>query len=228
MAEQSKAQSEAQAEADAAREKAIVAEERVFSAREREVAERRKTIELILATQEAERQGIGLRLAAATEKQVADDRADAIRIVAEGEAEAEKIRVAVAKLRHAVEADGIRQMNEAENTLTPESRQLTMRLRLLEKLEGIIRESVRPMEKIEGIKILQVDGLWGGASQAEGNGDGRPNVAEGIVNSALRYRAQAPLIDSLLRELGIEGSEIGSGVARMLGRVPVGGGEPKK
>jgi uncharacterized membrane protein YqiK len=229
VAEQSKAQSEAQAEADAAREKAIVAEERVFSAREREVAERRKTIELILATQEAERQGIGLRLAAATEKQVADDRADAIRIVAEGEAEAEKIRVAVAKLRHAVEAEGVRQMNEAENTLTPESRQLTMRLRLLEKLEGIIRESVRPMEKIEGIKILQVDGLWGGGTpQGEGNGDGRTNVAEGIVNSALRYRAQAPLIDSLLKELGIEGGAFGSGVAGMLGRGTVPDTEPKK
>jgi len=228
VAEQSKAQSEAQAEADAAREKAIVAEERVFSAREREVAERRKTIELILATQEAERQGIALRLAAATEKQVADDRADAIRIVAEGEAEAEKIRVAVAKLRHAVEADGVRQMNEAENTLTPESRQLTMRLRLLEKLEGIIRESVRPMEKIEGIKILQVDGLWGGTPRAEGNGDGRSNVAESIVNSALRYRAQAPLIDSLLKELGIEGGAFGSGVAGMLGRGPMPDTEPKK
>jgi uncharacterized membrane protein YqiK len=228
VAEQSKAQSEAQAGADAAREKAIVAEERVFSAREREVAERRKTIELILATQEAERQGIGLRLAAATEKQVADDRADAARIIAEGEAEAEKIRVAVAKLRHAVEAEGVRQMNEAENTLTPESRQLTMRLRLLEKLEGIIRESVRPMEKIEGIKILQVDGLWGNAPQAEGNGDGRQNVAEGIVNSALRYRAQAPLIDSLLKELGIEGGAFGSGVAGMLGRGMVPDTEPKK
>jgi uncharacterized membrane protein YqiK len=221
VAGQSKAQSEAQADADAAREKAIVAEERVFSAREREVAERRKTVELILATQEAERQGIGLRLAAATEKQVADDRADAIRIVAEGEAEAEKIRVAVAKLRHAVEADGVRLMNEAENTLTPESRQLTMRLRLLEKLEGIIRESVRPLEKIEGIKILQVDGLWGGGPQGDGGGDGRGNVAEGIVNSALRYRAQAPLIDSLLKELGIEGGDFGSSVAGVLGRSSV-------
>ena len=103
---------------------------------------------------------------------MAGDRAHAVRIIAEGEAEAEKIRVAVVELRYTVEAIGVRQMNEAENTLTPESRQLTMRLRLLEKLEGIIRESVRPMEKIEGIKILQVDGLWGGAPQGEGAATG--------------------------------------------------------
>ena len=227
VAEQSKAQSEAQAGADAARELAIVAEERVFSAREREVAERRKVVELIQATQEAERQGIAQRLAAATEREVAGDRADAVRIVAEGEAGAERTRLAVAELRHAMEAEGVRQMNEAENTLTPDSRQLTMRLKLLERLEGIIRESVRPMEKIEGIKILQVDGLWGSAPHGEGNGDGRPNVAEGIVNSALRYRAQAPLIDSLLRELGIEGGDFSIGVAGMLGRVSV-PGESKK
>ena len=53
-------------------------------------------------------------------------------------------------------------MNEAQNTLSPEARVSVMRLRLIEKLEAIIRESVKPMEKIEGIKILQVDGLGGG------------------------------------------------------------------
>jgi uncharacterized membrane protein YqiK len=231
VAEQSKVQSLAQAEADAVRERAIVAEERVFSAREREVAERRKAVELIQATQEAERQGIAVRLGAATEKQAAEDRASALRIVAEGEADAERIRVVVAKLRHEVEAEGVHLMNEAENTLTPESRQLTVRLRLLERLEGIIRESVRPMEKIEGIKILQVDGLWGqapGGSGGDGNGDGRANMAENIVNSALRYRAQAPLIDSLLRELGVDGGNIASGAAGVFERGHLSGVEAKK
>jgi uncharacterized membrane protein YqiK len=81
-----------------------------------------------------------------------------------------------------------------------------MRLRLIDKLEAIIRESVRPLEKIDGIKILQVDGLGGGSGG--GNGDGRGSVADSVVNSALRYRAQAPLIDSLLREIGLTGGDI--------------------
>jgi hypothetical protein len=38
--------------------------------------------------------------------------------------------------------------------LTPEARMSVMRIRLIEKMEGIIRESVRLMEKIESIKIL--------------------------------------------------------------------------
>ena len=55
-----------------------------------------------------------------------------------------------------------------------------------------------------------------------------PTSPRGIVNSALRYRAQAPLIDSLLKELGIEGGAFGSGVAGMLGRGTVPDTEPKK
>jgi uncharacterized membrane protein YqiK len=97
-------------------------------------------------------------------------------------------------------------MNEAQNILSPESRVSAMRLRLIDKLEAIIRESVRPIEKIDGIKILQVDGLGGGSGG--GNGEGRGSVADSVVNSALRYRAQAPLIDSLLREIGLSGGDI--------------------
>jgi uncharacterized membrane protein YqiK len=208
IAERSKVLSEAQALADEARSLAVAAEERVFTAREREVAERRKQIDLIQAQQEAERGAIAIRLAAEAEKQAAGDRAEARRMDASGEADAEKIRAIAARIRHEVEADGTRMMNEAQNILTPEARVSAMRMRLLDKVEGIIRESVRPMEKIEGIKILQVDGLMGGGQHSAGDsGDRGGTVADAVVNSALRYRAQAPLIDSLLRELGIEGSD---------------------
>ena len=82
-----------------------------------------------------------------------------------------------------------------------------LRMRLVEKAEGIIRESVRPMERIEGIKILHVDGL-GGSGGGSGVDAGGGNFADGVVNSALRFRAQAPLVDQLLREIGIEGGDI--------------------
>jgi uncharacterized membrane protein YqiK len=211
IAERSRAQSDAQAAADLSRAKAVSAEEKVFSARETEIAERRKAIELIAASQDAERDGIRVRLTAEADKAAANDRAEARRLEAEGEAEAEKIRALAARLRYEVEAEGTRQMNEAQNTLTPESRVSAMRMRLLDKLEGIIRESVKPMEKIEGIKILQVDGLMGGGGNgigARGEGSAGGGFADNVVNSALRYRAQAPLIDSLLREIGLSGGDI--------------------
>lgn len=207
IAERSRAQSEAQAAADEARAEAVAAEEKVFSAREMEIAERRKNIDLVAARQEAERGAIRVRLEAEVGKAVAADRAEALRLQADGDAEADKIRALAARLRYEVEADGTRLMNEAQNILSPESRVSAMRLRLIDKLEAIIRESVKPMEKIDGIKILQVDGL-GGGGRGDGSGDGRGSVADSVVNSALRYRAQAPLIDSLLREIGLSGGDI--------------------
>ena len=226
IAQASKAQSEAQAAAETARAKAVSAEEKVFSARETEVAERRKTIELIGASQDAERQAIRIRVEAESEKAAASDRSAARRIEAEGDAEADKIRALASRLRYEIEAEGNRLMNEAANVLTPESRGSAMRMKLLEKLEGIIRESVKPMEKIDGIKILQVDGLGGGGSSGgRGGMEGSGSFSDNLVNSALRYRAQAPLVDSLLREIGLSGGDIGSLTNAL---APVGDDEPKR
>jgi uncharacterized membrane protein YqiK len=207
IANKSKEQSEAQAEAETARALAVAAEEKVFSARETEIAERRRQIELIAARQEAERESIRVRVLAEGERHAAVDRAEATRLEAEGASEAEKIRALAAKLRYEIEAEGQRLLNEAANTLTPESRSSAMRLKLLDKIEGIIRESVKPMEQIDSIKILQVDGLGGGGAPAQGSEAGM-SFADNVVNSALRYRAQAPLVDSLLREIGLSGGEI--------------------
>jgi uncharacterized membrane protein YqiK len=205
IARESKAQSEAQAEAEVARAQAVAAEERVFTAREVEMAERRKAIELIGAQQTAEREALQLTAAAAAEKAASGDRGAAIRAQAEADADAERIRAMAQRVRAEIEAEATRMMNEAQNVLSPEARASALRLKLVEKAEAIIRESVRPMERIEGIKILHVDGLAGGG----GGGDsGNGGFADNVVNSALRFRAQAPIVDQLLREIGLEGGDI--------------------
>ncbi len=104
-------------------------------------------------------------------------------------------------------------MNEAQNVLTPEARMSAFRLKLIEKIDSIIRESVKPMEHIESIRIMHVDGLIApGGGSAPGGFDGAApagGFADSVVNSALRYRAQAPLVDQLLREIGVQGGDIG-------------------
>jgi uncharacterized membrane protein YqiK len=208
VAKESEALSVAQADAEVARAHAVAAEEKVFTAREIEAAERKKAIEIIGARQAAEREGLRLTMAAAAEKAASADRGAAVRAQAEADADADKIRTIAARIRAEAEADAMRLMNEAQNVLSPESRASLLRLKLVEKAEAIIRESVRPMERIEGIKILHVDGLGGGGgghANGEGNGVG---FADGVVNSALRFRAQAPLVDQLLREIGLEGGDI--------------------
>jgi uncharacterized membrane protein YqiK len=206
VARESKSQSEAQAAADLARAAAVSAEEKVFTAREVETAERKKQIELIGAAQAAEREALRLTSAAQAEKAASADRGAAIRAQAEADADADKIKSLAIKVRAEIEAEALRLMNQAHNILTPEARASALRLALVEKAEAIIRESVRPMERIEGIKILHVDGLGGGghgAGDASGAG-----FADSVVNSALRFRAQAPIVDQLLREIGLDAGDI--------------------
>ena len=90
--------------------------------------------------------------------------------------------------------------------LTDQARYSLFRRKLLDRIEGIVRESVKPMEKIEGIRILHVDGLAGG-NGGNGNGSGRSATDE-VIDSALRYRVQAPLIDSILADIGVEGGSL--------------------
>jgi uncharacterized membrane protein YqiK len=207
VARESKAQSEAQTLAEEARALTVSAEEKVFTAREVEMAERKKAIELIGAAQAAERESLRLTSAAKAEMLASADRGTAIRAQAQADADADKIKSLATKVRAEIEAEAARLMNEAQNVLSPEARASVLRLRLVEKAEAIIREAVRPMERIEGIKILHVDGLGGGSGGGNlGNGGG--SFADGVVNSALRFRAQAPLVDQLLREIGLESGDI--------------------
>lgn len=219
----SKEQSEAAAEADAARAIAVKAEEQVVTSRETEVAERTKQIELIEAAKEAEREALAITIAADAEKTAASDNAEAVRetargdadkarITAEAEAEAEKLRAAAAEIRYAVEATGNQALNEAANLLSSEQIDMKVKLDLIANLEAIVRESAKPMEAIDDIKIIQLDGLNGATSAAGaetaavGGGDG--NLADKVVSSALKYRAQAPLIDSLMSEVGLKAGDL--------------------
>ena len=87
---------------------------------------------------------------------------------------------------------------------------MQVKLELLKQMPEIIRESVKPMEQIDGIKIIQVDGLNAGSAPGSGGGaEGQSgNLADQVVNSALRYRGQAPLVDSLLAEVGLDASSL--------------------
>ncbi|MGT2569274.1 flotillin family protein [Acinetobacter ursingii] len=222
IAEKSRAESEAKALADQARAAAVKAEEEVLTVRETQRAEREKAVELVAAKQAAEKDAIAITVAAEASKQAAVDDAEAVRIAAE--AEAEKLRLKAkgesdAKMllaqaqekQYQVDAEGTRAVNEASNVLSTEQVEMQIRLALMKYLPEIIRESVKPMENIDDIKILQVNGLNGfttGANLGEGQENMQASLSDQVVNSALRYRSQAPLIDSLMNELGLQGGDM--------------------
>ena len=223
IAEKSREESEAKASADRARAEAVKAEEEVITVRETQRAERQKAVELVAAKQAAEKDAIAITVAAEAGKKAAIDDAEAIRIAAEADAEKERLKAkgeADAKIllaqamekQYQVDAEGTRAVNEANNILSSEQVEMQIRLALLKYLPEIIRESVKPMENIDDIKILQVTGLGGiagNSAQGEGYSDqGQISLSDQVVNSALRYRTQAPLIDSLMNELGIQGGDL--------------------
>jgi uncharacterized membrane protein YqiK len=202
----------AQAKAESARAAVVKAEEAVITARDIERAERDRQLQVIAATAASERQGLAKRAEADTGKYIAAVEADAIRIRADAETTAEKLRAAADEVRYMIDAAGQRALHEAENTQSAALMNLRLKLATLERLEGIVRESVKPMERIEGIKVVQVDGLMNAAGGA-GNGAGAGasgGLADQIVNSALRFRGQAPLVDFLLKEVGLNSLELGS------------------
>lgn len=229
IAEKSKEKSLSEAEADKARATAVRESERVLTVQATEQAERIKAVELVEANQRAEKEAIAIKVAAEAEKMASQDKAEAVKILAnaqseknqieaKGEAEAEKLKAAAAEVRYQVDAAGEKALNDARNTLSAEQIAMQIRMEVINALPGIIKESVKPMEQIDGIKIIQVEGLSNHSSNG-GNGDegytGGGNLSDQLVNSALRYRGQAPLVDSLLSDIGLKGGDI-NGLTEML------------
>ena len=194
--DKSKAVLKSKAEEETTRAKAVEAEEKANSTRYIEKAQGIKQVDVISAASKAEQ---------------------------------DKFATLAAKLRYEIDAAGKKALNTAENLRSDASRRSALRLKLADKIESIIRESVKPMANIGDIKIVDVNGLPGfsggnpdggnavGSSGGKGDSTGRSgNLADSVVNSALRYRAHQPFLDSLLKEIGMNPGEI-SNIRNILG-----------
>ncbi len=141
-------ESAARAAADTARARAAEAEEKIKTARETEEANRRRTVDVVMAEIAAER---------------------------------EKIAADAERVRRAVEAEAQRLVNEAENVLTEPARASLFKRRLLERVEGIVAASVKPLEKINDIRIMTLDGGMGG----NGNGGAHRTATDEVIDFGL-------------------------------------------
>ena len=200
IANKSREQSEADAAANLARSEAVKAEEVVTTSRQVAVAERDKAIQLIEAAKDAEQNAIAVKVSASAEKEAALDRAEAITIEA-------RARQAAAL----AEAEGKRAINEALNTLSAAQIDLQVRTLLLQQLPKILEEAVRPMEKIESIRIVQVGGLPGTGDPRAVSGVEAGHGAtfpEQVMNSALQYQLAKPIVDAVMKDAGLSNEGI--------------------
>lgn len=199
IAAKSELQSQAEAKANDALADAVRAQQNVETTRQTAEADRAKQVALIVAAQDAETQAVELTVRAKAEKEAAELQAAAIVELAEA-----------ARKKGLAEAEAQRAINDAINVLSNEQTSLKFKLALLQSLPAVIEKSVEPMKAIEGIKIIQVDGLnrGGAIADAAPGATGGSNLAEQALSAALSYRTQAPLIDSLLNEIGLSGGSL--------------------
>ena len=209
VAEKSEAESAARAQAAGAEKIRVEKEEAVTTAREVAEANRRKEIEVIDAKKEAERDAVGIIVQADAEKRAAEDKATAVLTEAKATADAKKLKAEADEKIYAVEAAGKKALYEAENTLRDEQIELQKSLAILKTLPEMIANSVKPLENIDGIKILQGYGN-SNATMSTNESAGSGGLAEQITSAALNYRANAPMIDSMLQELGLVNKESGT------------------
>jgi uncharacterized membrane protein YqiK len=222
LAEAGKQHVRIQVEVDQIRSDAVKAEEQIVTARQVEVARRENTLAAFEARRSVESESIALLemaeakkkaavCQAETEKTIALGQAVKIKHLAEADAEAELIKTKSSKQKYLVDAEGARLLNEAENALDPQKSATRIKMNVIDHMAEIIQASVKPMESIDGIKIIQVDGLHpngGASSQGTGSGTDGGNLGDQLINSALRYRGQAPLVDAILKEVGIAGGDL--------------------
>ena len=204
VATKSEEESAARAKAAEAEKTKVEKEEAVTTARQVAEAKRRMEIEVIDARKEAEREAVGITVEAQAKKEAAENAAEAILTEAKATADAKMLQAQADEKVLAVEAAGKQALYDAENTLKNEQIELQKALAILKVLPEIIANAVKPLENIEGIKILQGYGTGNAASGADGTiSTGNGSMADQVTQAALNYRANAPVVDALLREVGL-------------------------
>jgi uncharacterized membrane protein YqiK len=193
VARKSEEQSQAEARANEARAESVKAEQLVITAAAVAEAQRKKEVELVEAEREAQKQAIAITVAAEAEKDAAQNHALAV-----------TTRAAANLRNYEVEAEGQRRINEARNTLSPGVIDFDITKERLRTIPQALSETVRPLEKIGDVKIID---LGGGLPWRNGGGNGIAHgpvggPMDGLLGSLLAYRANAPVVDKLLAEAG--------------------------
>jgi len=137
---------------------------------------------------------------------IATVRAEARREEAQAEADAISIRAEAKKKDMLAEAEGKRAITEAENALSEQIVAMKVDIARIDAIPGIMEQMVKPVEKIDSIKIHQVGGLGQGTSGGNGGGTAA-NSDKPVVNQALDsimgMAVQMPALKKLGDELGM-------------------------
>ncbi|WP_237267621.1 flotillin domain-containing protein [Sulfitobacter alexandrii] len=183
-------EAKAKAEEEEARAQVILAAESVQAQKERAVTER-------------EREIARLRQARDLELEDARVKSDVSTLLARAQADA-SARTATANAEKAAmeaEAAGRAALNQAENTLSDAVIRMRLEERKLDRMPEIMTQMMKPVEKIESIRINQIGGGMGGS---QGEGGGVDSAFGAAMDQILGMAVRLPAMKQMGEEIGLD------------------------
>jgi len=190
-------EAKAQAEAERARTEIVLAQEHVQTERERAMAERSREIAL---KREQERGEV--------ETEKAQSEAAVLMTAAKAEASATTTRAEAQRIKLMAESEGTRALIAAENSRSGELMRMQLEQYRLDRMPDIIGQMMKPAEKIDSIRIHQVNGF--GATTQLPNGQAssgaeapKPPMTQ-VMDSILGMALQLPALKSIGDSIGVD------------------------
>ena len=182
-------EAEARVVEEEARAKVVLAAESVQARKERAIAERE--LEIARLKQETDLELEGARVQRDVETLLEKARADATVKTKEGEAE---------RVRMEAEATGRMALNEAENTLGQAVINMRLEERRLDRLPEIMTQMMKPVEKIDSIRINQISGI----ADPSSGGDGVEGAFGAAMDQILGMAVRLPAMKQMGEEIGLD------------------------
>lgn len=178
------------AKAESTRAKMVEAQEAVQTAKDLAAAERARTLAALKASQDAEIDDTRVKAQVAS-----------MLSVAKAEAQAVGVKGVAERDRQLAEAEGRRAQIEAENAQSDAVLRARLEMHKLDQLPEITAQMMKPVEKIDSIRINQIAGI----GQGGGGGTGEPHSPfTQALESILGMSVQLPMMKKLGDEIGLD------------------------
>lgn len=183
-------EAKAKAEEEEARAQVILAAENVQAQKERAVTLREREIAKLKQERDIELEDARVKSDVST--LLARAQADASARTASANAE---------KLAMEAEAAGRAALNTAENTLSDAVIRMRLEERKLDKMPEIMTQMMKPVEKIDSIRINQISGAGGGVSSG---GEGVDSAFGAAMDQILGMAVRLPAMKQMGEEIGLD------------------------
>ncbi len=179
-----------QAKAETARLKIVEAQEAVQTSKDVAVAQRARKLALLRAEEAAEVDDTRVK-----------SQVSSILAMAKAEGEATEVKGNAERDRLVAEAAGKRAQIEAENRQSDAVLRSRVEMYKLDRLPEIAAQMMKPVEKIESIRINQIAGL---GHNGGGSGGGDTSPFNQALESILGMSVQLPMMKKIGDEIGLE------------------------